>query len=633
MQECCLITYPGQESGPEVHKLGSLPDLLKAHPEGLCRGPFFFAPDQPATIQANAANGSLPLSGPFLAVHAIRRARDLLLVYCDYEGVTIQLEVQGRRLPELPGAAELEALLQQETTLVIVNDRPYKATTEVFGFQHVYDDTVRFIDGLKNMGIPQETMSILATPEEIAIEVHPGVFGVEDDPALGKLFHNLTCHLGAVKAADRRLLKTVDRTLVLSAMHVQAQILLPGSIHPMLHRPKVGVGPSHFAYGPAAFSDYCGKKRTLDECVQELKTWLKFVKTPIPQITKAQESLRSVPSLEVVHAAAAGGGAGAPLATAAGGFQSLQAELAEQGDAIAGVSNHLPSPMNELNKCLGGGWRRRGVHLLAGPRESGKAAFLATHAMHVADQGGVLFISYEHSLAEFASRLTARTFRQPLVDILGKRALPGVAGEPARQKFGKMLTEVASSLKETLFFRVCDSALDVLNLEQIGEMAKMIPAGTGRFLMLESLPWNLLLQHPAWLEELRTLAGKLDLTILLSMHTPEVTRQRPHLIEGPDLEILEAVQREVETVLLFDSDRVNLKKFVAMTRGKVEPELVAKLEQGFVKAAGGTRLKSDTYLMMRSIHSRTGLRQAVLYSYQRDVQRFYEGPAAPLNRP
>ena len=111
----CLVSFKA-ESGkqPDVFELKTLPDLLKVHQEGLSRSPFWFEEDDQSKIELDLKAGILPLGGPLLVTHAVRRVADLLLDECACDGMTIQLEAAGKRLPELPARAELETLLRDE---------------------------------------------------------------------------------------------------------------------------------------------------------------------------------------------------------------------------------------------------------------------------------------------------------------------------------------------------------------------------------------------------------------------------------------------------------------------------------------------------------------------------------------
>ncbi|HNV71717.1 MAG TPA: hypothetical protein PKO06_18575, partial [Candidatus Ozemobacteraceae bacterium] len=280
-----ILSSTGAATG--VKPLKGLGDALKAMTEGLYRSAYFFdSSESPESVQQAISEEAIALSGPMVAVHAIRRASDLLLEECGYDGMDLYLEVEGKRVPELPGRDDLLELFTKDYTHIVVDGKPYRPNQEVFGFQAVYDDTTRFVEQLKSLGIGSDALYMLATPDEIAVEIHPGVFGGGSHRQLGRMYRALMGRIAGIKRGERRLMKTTDRTIVPELALATAAILVPGSIHPGLHRPKVGVSQSHFAYGPAAFSDYCGKKRTLDECLKEVRTWIKFLESTKEPIQK-----------------------------------------------------------------------------------------------------------------------------------------------------------------------------------------------------------------------------------------------------------------------------------------------------------------------------------------------------------
>ncbi|MFZ2957047.1 MAG: hypothetical protein WA705_09175 [Candidatus Ozemobacteraceae bacterium] len=692
MSLSCLVSWPGKPGGPEPQPLKALPDLLKAHPEGLSRGPYFCPAGDPEGIREAAAVGSLALGGPFTVVHSIRRASDLLLEECGYEGMAIGLEVEGKKLPELPSRAEIESLLTGIHTLVLIDGRGYRPATEVFGFQQVYDDTVRFIDGLKNLGVPNDAMSLFATPDEIVIEVHPDVLGVTETPALPGLYRALLGKLAGFKRSEKRPLKTTDKTVILDATRFDATILIPGSGHPVLHRPKVGVGPSHFAYGPAAFSDYCGKKRTIDECIKEVRTWIKFLETPHEAIPKLKEIVARLEAVAGVEAAAGGGpaeaaaaaaGAGMGLGLGAGGFQPLGAELRSQPPVFPGGGAPLSTPFAELNRTLGGGFSVRGVHLITGGREEGKAALLMNLALAFAAKRSVLFLSREMTQIEFAGRLLAQLRKLPAVDWAAKAAASGAEGENVRKQLGEALAEVGKGLPPCLYFRGTDSSVRIHDVNEVVELLKMMPAGDGAVLFLEGMRFEEIDED--YLRKLRTKALSQNFTACISIHlpgfgvpqaaspspmgtsasfstpsgasnpvqTPTPTSPllpsqagilnqaitslpnpvRPQFVEGLDIDITARYGPIAETIFHLQSDRMNLKRFLAMAQGKVDPAVAEKLEARFTAAAANERRKGDTFSLLRLLHARWGSRQAILYLYQRELARFLEGPALALGRP
>lgn len=640
----CLVTFKA-ESGkkPEVYELKTLPDLLKVHPEGLSRSPFWFEEDEKSKIELDMKSGILPLGGPLLVTHAVRRAADLLLDECACEGMTIQLEAAGKRLPELPARAELESLLHDERTLIVVDDKPYKPASEVLGFQTVYDDTVRFIDEMKKLGIPQDAMAIMATPEEISIEIHPGVFGVGFDQTLPCWYRQFLLTFGGIRSGDGRLVRTTDRTLLLSTCACDVPVLLPGAIHPGLHRPKVGVGPSHFAYGIAAFSDFCGKKRSLDECVREVKTWLKFIESKPAVVPGARDALATARAVEACGISggsgfAAGFETGLGVSSTGAGnrpavFRSFKIEASEMAGAAVAAEAMLATPWAELNRRLGGGWQPNRLHLVVGAREEGKAAFLLQQALHFSSKYGVLYISTEHSAAELMTRVTSWLGRVAAAELVAGASRQGPEGDTARQKLKSLYEAVANAVRDSLYLRGSDSAIPSHDADALSELMKMIPAGAGRILFLESLASEAGERLERFLEDLRRRAAVQKFTVVASMHVPSVQTPRPHFIDGPDIDLLSRWQAISDSLTQFASERVNLRKFLAMSQGKVDPAVAESLEKRLYQAAAGVRHGNDTYCLARLLHARVGTRSALLFLYQRDLMRLWDGPSMPLGRP
>ncbi|MBF0500051.1 MAG: hypothetical protein HQM09_07960 [Candidatus Riflebacteria bacterium] len=635
----CLVSWPGKPNGADAYPLKALPDLLKAHPEGLSRAPFFCPAGDSEGIREAATMGSLPLGGPFTVIHAIRRAGDILLEECGYDGMTIGLEVEGSKLPELPPRAELESLLTADNTMVTIDGRSYRANTEVYGFQQVYDDSVRFIDSLKSLGVPADAMSLFATPEDISIEIHPDVLGITETPALPGLYRALLGKLAGLKISERRLLKTIDKTVLLEVTRFDSELLIPGATHPGLHRAKVGVGPSHFAYGPAAFSDYCGKKRSIDECIKEVRAWIKFIETPREALPKLKDVIGKLETAVGV-AAAVGGNvteeaaavAGASIGFGAGGYQPFGLELLSRPQVFPGGGSPLATPFAELNRTLGGGFQARGLHLIVGGREEGKAALLMNMALHFAARRGVLYLSREMTQSEFSGRLLAHLRKMPAADWTAKAAT-GSDGESVRKKLGEMLGEIARALPQSFFFRGSDSAVRPLDVNEIVELIKMTPPGDGNVLVLEGLSIDEAGED--FLRRLHLKGISQNFTAFVGIHASATmaATARPQFIEAADHELSARFFTVADTVLHLQSERVNLKKFLAMLQGKVDPTLAEKLEARFNAAAGNERRKSDTFAILRLLHARWGNRQAILYLYQRELARFLEGPALSLGRP
>ena len=120
--------------------------------------------------------------------------------------------------------------------------------------------------------------------------------------------------------------------------------------------------------------------------------------------------------------------------------------------------------------------------------------------------------------------------------------------------------------------------------------------------------------------------------ILMSLHLETGCTKRPHFIEDTDMAMLARYQRFSESFMIMLSEKVNLRKFVAMIKGQIDPALVAKLEQKAVAQSGNKRYKSDTYSLLRILHARRGHREMTLCLYQPDLIRFFELASLQLNR-
>jgi hypothetical protein len=650
----CLVSYPNQTRKPEAVSFKSLSDLLKKNLEGLFRSSFFFETENAAEALAAAEAQTLPLAGPLTITHAIRRAADILLEDCGYEGMQVYFEVDGKKLPELPSREETLTLLQNGRGLVHIDGKAYKAHTEVFGFQQVYDDTVKTIDALKTLGIGNDAMLLVATPEEISVEVHPGVFGFPEDPRLAERYRSVLFRLTGLKTGDRRtVLKTFDRTVLANTCSVKTMVLVTGGVHPSLHRPKVCVGASHFAYGPAAFSDECGKKRGLEDHLKDMKRWIKFLDTPltvIPGLVDKFPAPASAPLAELIPAVApdpatqvttgspilpgarTGPLPAAPLPKTESSLQSFKRELCEALPELPQPRPCLSAGGTELNKALGGGWARGGVHLLISGREEGKSSFLLNQALALAPRHGVLFLSTEMRFAEFAQRVLACSQKMSLNDLTAKAGAAGVEGDRAREKLRLALKSLTAGLPDGLFFRGADSQVNPRSVDEVTGLVKLIPPQDGWIILLDGLTRADLEDQPRFVAQLRQKAATLGITVFLAVHAPMPMPARPHLLEALDLEWLDRWQGVADSLTSLTCERVNLKKLLALTQGKVDPAVADTLEKKLYQLSGGGRLRGDTYCFVRVLHAPGGLRQCILYLYQRETGRFWEGPATPLLR-
>lgn len=625
MQQFVALYHQEIDGDFILSDLAQVPEFLKEHITGAFRAPFYFDSDDIQEASAWMKGGSRPLYGAFPLVFMVRRARDILLEPCEYPDLDIHMETGGKRLPQLPSAAETEKNLVANDTLVIINGKAYKPMTEVFGFQQVYDDSVKCIEALKRMGIANEAMSIYATPEEISIEIHPGIFGLAGSEDLDARYFNLLAHVAELKEVDGLLQKTSVKTIVVESLKRDFCQLLPGSNHPSLHRPKVSVGASHFAYGIAAFSDYCGKKRTEQESINECLGWIKFLQTEFPAIESIKEKVLSLPSVSMPGIA---GGTKTTRASsgkaAAGRFQSLKSELEASLESLVELPVLTPSLIPSLSKALGGGWVSGGLHIVAGPRGAGKASFLMQHACALPEEVSGLYVSYEQDLGEFCLRGTALNSQVPMTDLQAAQRL-----EP--EKYKAAFTRFKESLKENFYFTANDTGRTEFDCEEIEQLAQMVPGDGLKVVFLESVTEQLLGdQMPDKLARLSEIARDSRLVILMSLHLETSCTKRPHFIEDVDMAMLARFQRFSESFMVMISEKVNLRKFVAMIKGQIDPSLVAKLEQKALAQA--KRYKSDTYSLMRLLHARSGRRELTLCLYQPDMTRFFELASLQLNR-
>ncbi|PKL51007.1 MAG: hypothetical protein CVV42_01515 [Candidatus Riflebacteria bacterium HGW-Riflebacteria-2] len=626
MQQFVSLYQANMEGGEARSDLIRVPEFVKSSPDGAFRGLYF-----------SGEQGSA-LYGPMVIAFAVRKARDLLFEGCDYAGVEIQLEIGGRRLPQLPVASELERLLAAEDCLILINGNQYKPTTEVLGFQQVYDDTVKCIEALKRLGIPQETMAIYATPEEISLEIHAGVIGLEGSDDLDQSYYRLLGAVGDIRDSGGRASKASLRTVVVQSCSRDYRVLLPGSNHPTLHRPRVGVGASHFAYGIAAFSDFCSKKRTQQESIQETLNWLKFVQTPLPPVPGLADKIRQMPLPPWPGYARKGGkSAGGQTQTAgakaaSGRFQPLKAEITESLAGLKQQPKTVPSISTGLDKSLGGGWAAGAVHVITGPRETGKGSLLTQQALLAQKNMAVLYVSYEHSLREFATRAAAMTGVVNLSDLLAQLQ-SNASAEQARKVYAAALERFADGLGENLVFSGLEANRGEFSVADLQQLADMLPGDGDRLIIAESVSETALNEDFAGnMRALRDLAGNGRSTVLLSVHSDIKCGKRPHFIEEDDLALLARYQRFCSSLLVMLSEKVNLRRFVGLLKGQIDAQLVGSLEQRALQLAGGKRLKTDTFSLLRLLHSRNGRRDMLLYLYQPDFIRFFELASTVMSR-
>lgn len=611
------------EGGKTVVNVNEVAVCLKNNIEGCERSVFF--------------NGeSEKFGGPAVLHFSVKRAKDLLLEGCEYQGYEFAVETGGKKLPKLPNVAELKRIIEQPDTLIYVNDSPYKPFTEVFGFQQVYDDCFKCIDAIKKLGVPQEAMAIYATPEEISVEIHQDALGIASGAGLPEQYYRLLCHVADVKESNGLPVKTDIKTVVLQACDKNFRLLLPGSNHPTLHRTKVGVGPSHFAYGIAAFSDYCGKKRTLQECLQEALNWIKFLEKSPKLIEGLKDKIAAMPLLPMPGAMGASKAkkSGAGAAAFGGRFQSLKTELDGVGAVICALPKTHKTFSPVFDKSLGGGWAEGGLHVIVGPQESGKSALLLAQALICEKTMPVLCISYENSLREFVTRAAASVANINVSDMLSVITVAGGPGDFAKKSFASAVDKFHAQISQNIYFCGTDNELDSFDPASVWQLASMMPGDGHKMVLIDSLKMSDFGENfDEHMKALKNAALQSNLTIIMSVHTEAQPLKRPHYIEESDLTVLSKFQRYAASIVSINTEKLNLRRFVAMIKGQIDAALVGTLEQKALQLAGGKRYKNDSFTYLRVLHTRFGRRELILSLYQPDVLKFYELASLTLNRP
>ncbi len=626
-----LITYNPDEQ-IEQCELTRVPEVLKEKTTSCFRSSFF------------SESGKKDCYGPLTMIFETRTAKDILTEGCEYQGLDIKLETGGRVLPALPAYAELQKLLSQPETIVHINGHVYKPNTEVFGFQQVYDDSVKCIDGLKKLGFTNETMAIYATPNDISVEVSGAALGLEGNDELSSRYYKLLCHLANIKEVGGKPQKTDVKTIILDSVLPKGKILLPGSPHPTMKRVKVAVGTSHFAYGIAAFSDTCGKRRTQEECIQEVLNWLNFMEKELPPVPGVREFLDKIPKVAMPNKSVKGNisqnssvknievSAETVSKTFIGVFQSLKEELAQSGKEFKDIPQGIPSFSLNLDKTLGKGWSTGGLHIILGNREKGKASLLVQQAVLTENKMPVLYVSYEQNLRDFVTNTAC------LIGGINKSEMTaGLLGPNANQvkmALGAAIDKLQTKLSQNLYFSGSEAGRINFDADEILQLVSMLPEAPRKLIVIDSLTeedfnGNINSQ----LQKLKTAALENNLTFLISIHNNSNPVKRPNIIEETDLDYLAKYQRFSDTIICLETEKTNLRKFVALVKGQVEPTLVASLEQKALQLSGGKRLKTDTFSLFRLIHNRTGKRDLMLFLYQPDMGRFFDLASAALSKP
>ncbi|MBR4328730.1 MAG: hypothetical protein IKP71_02665, partial [Candidatus Riflebacteria bacterium] len=613
-----------------------IPEILKEHEESCFRSSFF------------SEDAKKNCFGPLTLTFAVRTAKDLLLEGCEYQGLEVKLETAGKLLPAILAHSELQKLLEAPDTIVHVNGHIYKPNTEVFGFQQVYDDSVKCIDGLKKLGFNNESMAIYATPDDITVEVSPSAIGLEGNSELSSRYYRLLCHLADIKEVGGKPQKTDVKTILLNSVLPEGKILLPGSPHPTLRRVKVGVGASHFAYGIAAFSDTCGKKRSKDECIQEVLNWLKFIDKELPAVKGIRELLDTLPNIalpgksnksQMVQPAASAASAASSSTQSSGSaksfigvFQSLKSELEDSKNDFKDIPQGVTAFSTGLDKILGHGWSIGGLHLIIGGREQGKAAFVLQQAILSENKIPVLYVSYEQTLKNFVMNTAC------LIGGINKsEMMAGLVGPNANQVKGALsaaVDKLQAKLSQNLYFSGIEAGRVKFEADDILQLADMLPEAASKMIVIESISEDDLGENaPAQLQKLKAAAAANNYSILMSIHTKNSQVKRPNVIEESDIDCLGKYQKFSDTIINLETEKTNLRKFVALVKGQVDAALVANLEQKALQLCGGKKLKTDSYCFSRIIHNRNGKRDMILFLYQPDMGRFFELATVSLSRP
>lgn len=612
-----------------------VPEILKERSESCFRSAFF------------SEEGKANCYGPLTMTFAVRQAKDLLLEGCDYSGVDIKLETAGRVLPAIPVQTELIKMLEMPDTLIHVNGKVYKPNSEVYGFQHVYDDAAKCMDKLKQMGFTNETMAIYATPDDITLEINGSALGLEGNNELSSRYYKLTCHIAEIKEIGGKPQKTAIKTILLDTAIPTKRILLPGSIHPVLKRNKVGIGASHFSFGIAAFDEMCSKRHSQQECIQEALNWVKFNEkqlNPVQGIRELLDTISSVvlPDKTRTNAAVTSSvNSATVLASLApvetknfiGVFQPLKSEIEAAAAVFKGIPEGIHAFSGGLDKALGRGWTSGGLHIILGNRENGKATMLLQQTVLSENKMPVLYISFEQNMKCFVTNAAC------LVAGINKSELwQGLSGNTPNSQnvklaLGAAIDKLQTKLSQNLYFSGVEAGRTKFDADEIIQLASMLPEASNKLIVIESVnESDFCGDINTQLQKLKAVALAGNLTIIMSIHTNTPVSKRPNIIEESDLEYLEKFQRFTDTIINLESAKTNMRKFVALIKGQVDPALVSNLEQKAMQLCGGRKLKSDTYSLARIIHNRNGRRDMFLYLYQPDMGRFFDLASVSLSR-
>jgi hypothetical protein len=212
-------------------------------------------------------------------------------------------------------------------------------------------------------------------------------------------------------------------------------------------------------------------------------------------------------------------------------------------------------------------------------------------------------------------------------------AQSGASGDHARKACGAALEKFADGMNENLVFSGIDANHGEFSPEDIQQLVAMLPGDDEKLVLIDSVCESALANDLVGnMRLLRNMAASGKATVIMTVHADLKCGKRPHFIEEDDLPLLEKYQRHCDSLLVMFSEKVNLRRFVAMLKGQIDAQLVGSLEQRALQLAGGKRLKSDTYSLVRLVHSRSGRREVFLFLYQPDLIRLFELAGAPMSR-
>ena len=215
--------------------------------------------------------------------------------------------------------------------------------------------------------------------------------------------------------------------------------------------------------------------------------------------------------------------------------------------------------------------------------------------------------------------------------------MAGLVGPNANQVKGALsaaVDKLQAKLSQNLYFSGIEAGRVKFEADDILQLADMLPEAASKMIVIESISEDDLGENaPAQLQKLKAAAAANNYSILMSIHTKNSQVKRPNIIEESDIDCLGKYQRFSDTIINLETEKTNLRKFVALVKGQVDAALVANLEQKALQLCGGKKLKTDSYCFSRVIHNRNGKRDMILFLYQPDMGRFFELATVPLSRP